>query len=1436
MAKRQRSIRRADGNEYHEESDISSQINIAEHESWYRPKMNRVESDAYLLNTPPGAFIVRMSSKGGVVLDVQAGPRVGHVLLDTSEYDSKSYFHLPGTKHYFSSIYDLVMFCHYNTFNFQNINEADVEISLSVTMSDRAKILNEERARRREERQKLEDDRSTTLNKEKNERRASQMKLEDDAREKAELAAMAQNYKKERADESARIEAEAMFQLSKINEVRNAFELEMATRDRLEEEQAEVDRAAEEDLRQEEERLQREEAAQRVKQAALRAAKAEAEKMAAAEEKLRRDEEIAIENDRQARLKKQHQAEREKRLQLERAQEAEEAALRYEQEEARIAAEERALREQQEADAKAEEARIAAEERALREQQEANAKAEEARKQAKILFAEAQAKAALKNAEAETEQRRIAADNEAAERVRASNMEHSKRVAEENARRMKAVEGLALATARREAAEQQQREAAEIEATRRKTEMAEYEKRRAEKIAHQNLEYQKQQEPTQLQNTGQPSWGKKFIGELVADVKPVLKSTGLLADAASTPHSLSEALYTKELGLATEGTHAGNVFQNVQVNVLLIPGKGYDSVLEFAVQGSFTKPPAENVVVYTFLDIGSYMDGMDALKKPIVKGVMESGANARLFTIGAVCKEINLNSNDSISDMASQIQFDRQKEVNFRDSCLTLLNVLDKLVTTTHEAKSSNRPNASSVPQRIEVVFIMGSKGVLIKNDVYNSLRNRVAALDALNISIRVTPIVATYGPPDAACDVLAVMLAQLSSAQDEATVIVVRDRTQLSKKFEAVLKKCSESCVHLSIQLQAAQNSLCIAAFNSFVTPKKFATNFSQAVTNQETWSAWRAAMGSQQLQLVIDQKLVPKVAWTFQDYRKQILEAFYLFQKSLYCNVHRFAMAAIPVRALVQKLRAEVEVVVLLCAAARLKMSDIDGFTLLAMETRVLKMLDIIDFKMLKTPSVSRLEILELSDHENSSVATLTSEGRAIYKEMAEKEEMVRIWQAANSIVPMKKITGASMSSPGTFSVGSALNQMHGTEFLQKNTSLPQISDYHAVLSAKTGNHLTKDLSAFRLDLESLRKNAKSTDSQVLLLLSNTSFPEDLDHVKVTHLTQKLLSNDVKPRAVQAVGKTAESNFGFAAPLSDETSDFDAAPASTSKWGVRPMANRDGTPARKEVPAPISPAAISPTGRQTSNASASRPYTSYDRDGNILSHEQQQQQKASKSIESPSIQKGIGGLKITAAGWGQASSSDFRGSVPQRGLTLSSVPGENFNSMASPIKHVGGLNAVSSSTDSAIKSIGGLKGVSSSLDGPMTPPSSPMKHSNSTGKSRFSDSPNISVSRKDASPSKSPSIVQKLFNTLRRTKIKQKEIMHHETVLHTKSFDDGSEFMNVEKGEILAIIKELPDNTVVVRRESTNEEGLVPRAVFLPKDDYDGIIGKSNSSFSMY
>ena len=63
MANRQRSVRR-DGNEYHEESEISSQINI-DGESWYQPKLNRADSDAYLENTPPGAFIVRLSSKGG---------------------------------------------------------------------------------------------------------------------------------------------------------------------------------------------------------------------------------------------------------------------------------------------------------------------------------------------------------------------------------------------------------------------------------------------------------------------------------------------------------------------------------------------------------------------------------------------------------------------------------------------------------------------------------------------------------------------------------------------------------------------------------------------------------------------------------------------------------------------------------------------------------------------------------------------------------------------------------------------------------------------------------------------------------------------------------------------------------------------------------------------------------------------------------------------------------------------------------------------------------------------------------------------------------------------------------------------------------------------------------------------------------------------------
>ncbi len=86
---------------------------------WYRPEASRKVAEDYLTNTPPGAFIVRMSSAGDChILDVQAGMRVCHVQLLHVPFEGVTYYKLPGTVHFFEHIFDLVLFCHYNPFQF----------------------------------------------------------------------------------------------------------------------------------------------------------------------------------------------------------------------------------------------------------------------------------------------------------------------------------------------------------------------------------------------------------------------------------------------------------------------------------------------------------------------------------------------------------------------------------------------------------------------------------------------------------------------------------------------------------------------------------------------------------------------------------------------------------------------------------------------------------------------------------------------------------------------------------------------------------------------------------------------------------------------------------------------------------------------------------------------------------------------------------------------------------------------------------------------------------------------------------------------------------------------------------------------------------------------------------------------------------------------
>jgi hypothetical protein len=126
---------------YHPCSREAKKIKLTD-QPWYRPGVTRKQSDEYLANTPPGAFVVRPAAAGDShVMDVQAGPRIGHVLLTHANIDGVTYYHLPGTPHYFEHVYDLVLFCHYNPFIFEKI-DGQIVITLSIAMAKKAEKIN----------------------------------------------------------------------------------------------------------------------------------------------------------------------------------------------------------------------------------------------------------------------------------------------------------------------------------------------------------------------------------------------------------------------------------------------------------------------------------------------------------------------------------------------------------------------------------------------------------------------------------------------------------------------------------------------------------------------------------------------------------------------------------------------------------------------------------------------------------------------------------------------------------------------------------------------------------------------------------------------------------------------------------------------------------------------------------------------------------------------------------------------------------------------------------------------------------------------------------------------------------------------------------------------------------------------------------------------
>jgi len=71
--------------------------------------------------------------------------------------------------------------------------------------------------------------------------------------------------------------------------------------------------------------------------------------------------------------------------------------------------------------------------------------------------------------------------------------------------------------------------------------------------------------------------------------------------------------------------------------------------------------------------------------------------------------------------------------------------------------------------------------------------------------------------------------------------------------------------------------------------------------------------------------------------------------------------------------------------------------------------------------------------------------------------------------------------------------------------------------------------------------------------------------------------------------------------------------------------------------------------------------------------------------------------------------------------------------------------------------------------------------------------------------------------FRTVARRSVTKKPVLFTREVLRTTPAESG-EFMAVSRGEVLSVMQELPDGTVVVRRAGSDEKALVRVEVFEP------------------
>eukprot|EP00047_Mylnosiga_fluctuans_P002894 m.226418 g.226418 ORF g.226418 m.226418 type:complete len:1450 (+) comp11421_c0_seq1:361-4710(+) len=1364
---RTRSFRDESGKHYYTSTREAQALKVEE-QPWFRPTLTRADSDQYLLKTPPGAFVVRKSPDSkSFVMDVQAGPRVGHVLLSKVEFKGHEFYNLPGTTHAFEHIYDLILFCHYNAFNFKNINESSVSITLSLAMSKRAQQINERRERKKEEAAAAAASGDSPDGKGKKKSKeptkpdnapdaspapesapgeaaaASGPAVDeedlDDERTKELLAAevaaeRAAIEAKAAADAQARREAEAAERERERQEAAaRAFQEEEEEKERQEEEER-LARERAEKARQEEERRRREEERRRQ----------EEERRRQEEEERRREEE-----------------ERRREEEEERRRQEEEAAERR-REAARRAAEEAARQEEEERERRAaEKARVEAE----RVEREAQAKREAAERaaQAKRELEEREARLAEERARREEETRRIAEERE-------------RRLAEERARRE--AEEAAIAEERaQQAAEAQARREAEQAAV----------KEAMERARRENLEREQRETEMRSRQAAEAQARTKKEREDRSEQEAQRR----LAQANQREAQLN---LIEERRRKRAMFHPEDMFSDVAVKVHLIPGVGQEvpAAVTASIQGHF-KPENTSIPVsmLLYVDSGAHMeDSIPAMQQAAAKlarlaDVSHHGAELRVFGFSGSCQEIVLRDTydyDKALHAISESLVHNDEAANYPAAC-------QHMAATLKDALTAARNQGTPQPRRIEVVFVVGGSGASPSADFFAAIQGMVKEMEAVGLFVRVTAVPCFSNP----ADVLCTQLARVTCLQNETEMLFIHEADHVVPQLTQLGERYFEASCKLSLTLlpNADLEPVSVDYFqpiNAKGTTSDIDVEFTRTLPRGDA-GAWDEEMQTyDDFFLLCNGMRVKGVAFTSRDDKGTLREVFYSRMQILYDEIHTWAMDPVPARSRVAALIQLYQHFQASLTAARAAVdwdardeeeNETQLFYFDWLKQRMGIVMDLAQSGMLAEPSKARMKLLEMSSRTETRLDVMFNAAQAEHDQSEELRARLKRWEAARYQKPKQKLAAMMRRDDGTFVLaapGEDDVKVGPQKWLRSRTSLPAISAYHPVLQVERGHSTTSDLAAFSQDLRRLQAESSEIDTHA----------HDHPRIYWPHGQSSGETSPTKSAPVFSFGGNSTANNGavnaklnifYPSPggVSSETDDTPVKPKKKSFFSFGSPSKSDKSAEPANPTSPTKTTVASPT-----KAAASAPAKTF--------------VSPTKNIVLPDAVPSDAERKPRASAPALPTSPTKRPSAMDIFASASPAASQKGSS-ASVISH------------------SSIRDKRSSFDGSKPAEEAPPKD-------------------KESKPKKGlRGMITNSFNTLARRKLKKREPIRFSDVEQTRNFPADSEFFSVHRGETLAVLQELPDGTIVVRRDTTGEEGLVPASVF-EKDEDDDLASVAESN----